>query len=186
MANHWSRLAPGFGDTDAGDLLATGADEARSMLTELARQTAPHDLYGHSAAQGTGAALALARSRLLNRGLERNQALRFGLLDLQHLLTLLGYLGNVTAQRGDPDLERFCTGWQKRLGPLDAGLREAISELGNHPDDAIKPLDSSLVGRVTHGAGWVVGTLGEATDRVTARVGLPKLARPKRGSKAAR
>jgi hypothetical protein len=175
MANHWSRVAKFFEGSPVGETLTTGASEARALLTELAYLTKQHDLYGHSAAQGTGAALALARSQLINRGLERNQALRFALLDLEHLNTLLAYLLNITAQRGDADLERFTEGWQHRLAPLNTSLRNAIAELGRDPDEAVAPLDRSIAGRITHGAGWVMGSIGEATDRITARFTKPRL-----------
>lgn len=170
MANHWSRLAPAFENTPAHEPLERGAREAGELLDELALLTSSHDLHGQGAAQGTGAALAFARSQLLNRALERNQALRFALLDLEHLGTLLAYLLNVTSHRGDAALERFCEGWQNRLAPLNSQIRQGIAELGEHADEAIEPLDTSVLGRAAHGAGWVLGTVGEASDRLGSRL----------------
>jgi hypothetical protein len=45
-------------------------------------------------------------------------------------------------------------------------VRRASISLGDDPDRAAAPLDDSVVGRVAHGAGWVVGSVGEAVDRV--------------------
>ena len=46
-------------------------------------------------------------------------------------------------------------------------VRKAAIGLGADPDRAAAPLDSSLLGRAAHGAGWVMGSFGEAVDRVT-------------------
>src|SRR6187549_2073103 len=90
VRNHWGKLADRLGG-EPGALLREGADAAGELLRELrARVGGDHDLHGQPAAQAVGARLAGARgvSDLL---LERNQAFRTALLDLQHVTTLLGY-----------------------------------------------------------------------------------------------
>ncbi len=41
--------------------------------------------------------------------------------------------------------------------------------MGEDPDAAIEPLDSSKVGRAAHGAAYAAGTVGEWVDRRVAR-----------------
>ena len=41
-------------------------------------------------------------------------------------------------------------------------------QLGSDPDAAIERLDSSTLGRVAHGAGNALGTVGEWVDRKAA------------------
>src|SRR4051794_22226170 len=83
LKNHWSKLATRL-QGPAGDVLDQGAQLADELLQELARH-----IPGKPAAQSVGANLAAVHkaSDLL---LERNQAFRVALLDLQHVTTLLG------------------------------------------------------------------------------------------------
>ena len=64
-----------------------GAEAATELLRELAQR-----IPGKPAAQGVGANLAALHSAS-DLMLERNQAFRAALLDLQHVTTLLGYTG---------------------------------------------------------------------------------------------
>ena len=85
LRNHWSKLAKRLDEP----FLQEGAQAAQELLDDLeARVPNPQ---GRPAAQSVGTSLAGARgiSDLL---LERNQAFRSALLDLNHVTTLLIYL----------------------------------------------------------------------------------------------
>ncbi|MDA0161800.1 hypothetical protein OM076_16120 [Solirubrobacter ginsenosidimutans] len=160
LESHWAKLARRLDD----DLLAEGADEAHELLVELrSRVGEEHDLHGQPAAQAVGARLAGARgvSDLL---LERNQAFRTALLDLQHVTTLLGYLAALARTRGDTALATWETGWETRLRAFEERGRAAAVALGADPDAAIAPADESRVGRAGARLGVAFGTLGEAID----------------------
>jgi len=76
LAEHWTALADRL-DGEPGTLeLGAGADAARALLVELADVTASYGLYGGPAAQGVGSRAAGLRTAVLDRTLERNQALR--------------------------------------------------------------------------------------------------------------
>ena len=100
-----------------------------------------------------------------DRFLERNQALRLSVSDMQHIVTLLGYLEQVARTRGDDTLRAFCSDQRARLMPIERTVRAAAIELGSSPDEAIEPLDDSAAGRVAHGAAYSFGTLGEWFER---------------------
>ena len=111
VQDHWMRLAGRLGGAPA-QYLQDGAATADELLGELDAD----DLKGQPAAQGVGARLAGARgvSDLL---LERNQAFRGALLDLQHVTTLLAYLAGLATTRGDPRMAARHETWAARLKP---------------------------------------------------------------------
>jgi len=160
LESHWAKLAERMGDA----LLAEGADAAHDLLAELRQRVGDvHDLHGQPAAQAIGARLAGARgvSDLL---LERNQAFRTALLDLQHVTTLVGYIGALTRTRGDASLAAWYEGWDTRLRALEDRGRAAASAMGADPEAAIAPADESRVGRAGARLGVAFGTVGEAFD----------------------
>ena len=160
VESHWGKLARRLDD----GLLADGADTAHTLLGELhARVGGEHDLHGQPAAQAVGARIAGARgfSDLL---LERNQALRFALLDLQHVTTLLGYAQALARTRGDASLAGWHEAWERRLRALEDRGRAAVAALGADPEAATAPADSGPAGRAGARLGAAVGTLGEAID----------------------
>ena len=106
---------------------------------------------------------------MFDRFLERNQALRLAVDDLEHVTTLLAYLATVSEGRGDTTLAEFCGSWERRMRRQVSAVRKAAVALGTTPDVAIEPLDPSAVGRAAHGAAWAFGTVGEWTDRQVAR-----------------
>ncbi len=166
LRQHWRKLADrleAIGATGADELRA-GSDETRQMLSELTDVTAARGLWGKPAAQGFGARLAGVRNALLDPTLEVNQALRFAVLDVQHVVTLLAYLARVAAQRDDQELEAFLTGWELRVRVHEDTLRTVAIALGDHPDDAIGPSTPGLAGKAAHGAANRFGTLGEWFD----------------------
>ncbi len=163
VESHWSKLAKRLGGEPAS-VLEDGASAAAELLDELStRIGGDHDLHGRPAAQSVGLSLAGARgiSDLL---LERNQAFRAALLDLQHVTTLLGYTAVLAGTRGDAPLAAWHEGWALRLRALEDRGRAAAAAMGTDPEDAIAPADDGRAGRAGARIGAVVGTVGEAID----------------------
>jgi hypothetical protein len=165
VADHWPKLAERMAGSAAERPLRDGAEAAAALLQELEGRTPDYGLHGKPAAQGVGANLARTRRDVRDRFLERNQALRFAVSDLQHLVTLLGYLEQVARSRGDDALRAFCSEQRSRLMPVERTARAAAIELGSSPDEAIEPLDGSTAGRMAHGAAYAMGSVGEWFDR---------------------
>ncbi len=163
LCGHWERLAERIGGQPA-TVLRRGADNCNVLLDELAGRTEEHGLHGFPAAQGVGGRLAGVRNNAGDLLLERNQAMRVAVLDVQHLTTLLGYLGQLAATRGDEQLAGFHRRWEARLGELETEARQAAIELGCEPAAAVVPADQGPLGRAGHHVATVVGTAGEALD----------------------
>jgi hypothetical protein len=163
------RLAGAFADSPMREKLDKAADSVSRLLDELGPLTARHDLHGGVTAQGGGANLGIVRGAVFDRFLERNQALRLAVDDLEHVTTLSAYLANVSEARGDSELPEFCRSWERRLRRQVSAVRKAAIGLGSDPDAAVEPLDTSTAGRAAHRVGWAAGTLGEWTDRQVAR-----------------
>jgi hypothetical protein len=163
------RLAAAFDETPAHEPLGKAGDSIARLLDQLGPLTARHDLYGGAAAQGSGANLGTVRGAVFDRFLERNQALRFAVEDLEHVTTLLGYLARVSETREDTELLEFCRSWERRLRRQVNALRKAAIELGGDPDGAVEPLDDSPASRAAHRVAWSLGSIGEWTDRQVAR-----------------
>jgi hypothetical protein len=168
-AKRLGRMALSLDGTDAREPLDRATESLGKLLDELGPLTARHNLYGDVAAQGGGANLGLIRGAVFDRFLERNQALRLAVDDLEHVTTLLAYLATVSEGRGDTTLAEFCGSWERRMRRQVSAVRKAAVALGATPDAAIEPLDPSAVGRAAHGAAWAFGTVGEWTDRQVAR-----------------
>ncbi len=160
LAGHWAKLGDRLGGPE-GALLDEGATAARVLLDELEERV--DELSGRPAAQSVGARLAGARgvSDLL---LERNQAFRSALLDLQHVTTLLAYAAELARTREAPELAAWHDGWAERLRVLEARARAAAVALGSDPEGAITPADEGPAGRTGGRWGGAVGTIGEAID----------------------
>jgi hypothetical protein len=165
LGGHWTRLAERLGGPD---VLARGVAASRELLDELAQRTGAHDLHGGVAARGSGVWLA----RLRGAGdlmLERNQALRSAVLDIQHVTTLLAYLGELAERRGDTDLATWHRSWETRLSAIESAARAAAVAEGADPERAIEPAESSPLGRAGHAMATRLGTFGEAIDARAAR-----------------
>ena len=163
------RLGMALAGTDSREPVDKAAESLGKLLEELGPVTARHDLYGNLTAQGGGANFGYLRGAVLDRFLERNQALRVAVDDLEHVTTLLAYLANVSETRGDEKLPEFCRSWERRLRRQVSAVRKAAVALGTDPDAAVEPLDASAAGRAAHRVAWAVGTVGEWTDRQVAR-----------------
>jgi hypothetical protein len=161
LASHWSALASRLGEPAASPL-RDGASSARALLEALSYRS---DLpAGYPAAQGVGGGLAALRGSARDVVLERNQALRLALGDLQHLITLLAYLAALADVRGDSALATFHREWQEQLGRVEAAVLDAVLALAADPDSAVLPADPGPLGRAGHGVANAFGTFGEAFD----------------------
>jgi hypothetical protein len=169
LADHWNALSPRFERTAARAPLDRGATRARALLDEIKPLIEARGLHGGPAAQSVGKSLAGSRSRVGDRFLERNQALRIALLDVQHVVTLLGYQAEIAEKRGDAELARALRRHEKALLAVERAARKAAVGLGKQPDRAIERVDRSPAGRLAHGAANTVGTVGEWVDRRVGR-----------------
>ena len=165
VADHYRSLGRLTGE----DVLGEGAAAAGRLLGELKAETRRYDLYGFPAAQNVGASAARARVTVGERFLERNQALRLAAIDVQHVVTLLGYLASVSETNGNDDLVEFCRRWEAAMLDIEQRVRAAAVDQGQRPDQAVEPLHGGAVGRAAHGVQNVVGTVGEWVDRRAAR-----------------
>jgi hypothetical protein len=166
LGGHWAKLEGKLDDPP--EVLARGVDASKQLLSELAEKTAAHGLHGVPAATGTG----MWSSRVRGAGdllLERNQALRTAVLDVQHVTTLLAYLAVLADGRADTALAGWLRGWESRLRRIEDDVRAAAVAEGNEPERAIQAADSSRVGRAGHAIALKLGTLGEAIDSRAAR-----------------
>lgn len=141
----------------------------RELVHALRPETARHDLHSELAAEGGGARIGTVRAAILDRFLERNQALRFAVDDLEHVTTLLAYLAELSAKRKDKRLPEICHGWERKMRRHVGTVRKAAIALAADPDGAIEPLDPSPIGQLAHGSAVAVGTAGEAIDRKVAQ-----------------
>ncbi|MEJ7783346.1 MAG: hypothetical protein WKF96_00995 [Solirubrobacteraceae bacterium] len=164
MSDHWSalseRLDPeGLKKAGSGAKpLADGAAVADEILAAVRPLASARDLEIGPAALGAGR-VARARPPVPDAALEYNQALRFALLDAEHLLILIDYVGALSATEGDPELAEACAEWKASLQKPARAARRAAIGLGKTPDLAVEPLSKG------HKIGYLLGWLGEATDR---------------------
>jgi hypothetical protein len=169
LIHRWRRLATALAGTPAGETLERGVVETERLLEALGPRTAAYGLHGGPMAQGVGARIADIRAAVTDRGGDTGLVVRFAVLDVDHLTTLLRQLAELARARQDRDLAGFCEAWAGRLESQLGAVREAAVELGTDPDRAAAPLDESLLNRAAHGVGWVFGSVGEAVDRAVGR-----------------
>jgi hypothetical protein len=167
LARHWERLGDRMGGEE-GALLRAGAADAAALVAQLSTAGAERDVHGAPAAAFAGR-LVSARPSAPDAALERNQALRVAALDVQHCVTLLGYLRALALSDGDEALARLCGRWDRRLRGHERAVRAAAVALGERPDEAIAPADPSAAGRVGQRIGAALGSVGEWIDREAAR-----------------
>lgn len=153
---------------DGGTPLAKASVALGELVDELKPVTEENDLHVDLAAEG-GGRIGMVRSAILDRFLERNQALRLAVDDLEHVTTLLAYLASLGEQRRARKLPELCHAWERKLRRHVSAVRKAAVELAADPDAAIEPLDPSPVGKAAHGAAVAAGSMGEALDRSAAK-----------------
>jgi hypothetical protein len=171
LAEHWEALAGRLAAGEGVDDLRAGAEAARALLVELTDVTASYGLHGFPAAQGVGARVAGLRNAAVDRTLERNQALRMAVLDVQHVVTLCGYLARLGEARGDKPMVEFCGRWERKLKRLEGRVRKAAVACASDPNAAVEPLDHGAFGRAGHRLAHLGGSLGEWIDRRSATRG---------------
>ena len=123
LCGHWERLADRVGGR-AATALTHGAGACNELLEELATRSEEHGLHIYPAAHSAGSRFAGLRNNAGDLLLERNQAVRVAVLDVQHVTTLLAYLGNLAATRGDEALAGFHRRWEERLRAIEDEARQ--------------------------------------------------------------
>ena len=169
LIRRWERIAGALEGADIARVLEEGRSEAQALAEELMPRIATYGLHAGPAAGGVAARIADARNIVTDRAADTGMVVRFAVLDIEHVATLLAHLAELAHARDDRDLAAFCGRWGERMrGRVDA-VRNAAVALGADPERAAAPLHASLVGRAAHGAGWVMGAVGEAVDKAAAR-----------------
>jgi hypothetical protein len=163
LVRHWASLGRRLGGPEAG-VLAAGAADARALLTDAGALMVARDVPADRAASFAGRVVS-ARPSSPDGMLERNQALRYALLDVQHVITLLAYIAALAATRGDEELRALCAAGQERLAGHERALRDVIVALGARPAEAVQPAVASAAGRVGQKVAAGAGAFGEWVDR---------------------
>ena len=102
LIRRWGRLAPAFEGTPVGESLLRGVDETERLLESLGPRTAAYGLHGGPAAQGVGARIADVRAAFADRGGDTGMVIRFAVLDIEHITTLLRQLAELARSRQTP------------------------------------------------------------------------------------
>ncbi len=160
LAEHWEALAGRVGGSGAETPLREGAASARDIVAQATRLAAERDLAIGRAAVNVAGRIARARPPVADALLERNQALRFAVLDAQHVLTLVDYLAQLSGSDSDPEMRAACASWNGDLRAAERAVRRAAVDIGREPDAAIEPISPGAK------IGYAVGWLGEAVDRL--------------------
>jgi hypothetical protein len=169
LERHWRALGQRLGG-EHGELLLAGAAEAEEVRGELEAAAARRGLAAGPAAESAGLLLS-ARPPAPDIALERNQALRWALHDIEHCSIGLRYAARLAAVRHDDALRALLDGWAERLEHRERLVRDAAIALGDEPDAAIAPADRSSAGRAGTKVAQTVGAVGEWLDGVAARRG---------------
>jgi hypothetical protein len=170
LTRRWRRLAPALEGTPVTDALWSGIAQVEELLRVLGPRTAAYRLHGGPTAQGLGARIADLRTAITDRGADTGLSVRFAVLDLEHLTTLLRHLAELARARSDQALARFDEEWAGRLETELDAVRETAVKLGTDPDRTAAPLSGSPVNRAAHGVGWVFGSVGEGIDKLAGRL----------------
>jgi hypothetical protein len=165
LVGHWERLSARLDEP----LLRDGAVTVRELIGELTDRCGAHGIELYPASQGVGGSAAGVRG-VTDLMLERNQALRSAVHDIQHVTMLLGYLGELADRRGDATLATWPRGWEARLRTVEEDARVVAVAEGREPDRAIEPAGQGSLGRAGHAVANGLGTLGEAIDGAVGRL----------------
>jgi len=167
LERHWASLAGRIedGEPNAAAALRDGVAASARLRAALRPAMAARDLYAENAAEAAGRLVA-PRPPAADTVLERNQALRFAVLDVQHVVTLLRYLARLAAADGDAELRALLDTGEGELHAVEGRVRQAAVALGDRPEDAIRPAGS----RAGHLVGYAIGYAGEWVDRRIGRL----------------
>src|SRR3954470_14608743 len=163
LERHWEHLAGRIGGAEA-PLLAAGAADAPAILAEGGAAAAARGVPTRPAAAFAGR-LTSARPPAPDHLLERNQALRYALLDVWHCATLLRYAAALAGTRGDDELRALLERFAGRLDDDAAAVRDTVVALGARPDDALAPAIPTVAGRAGRRLAASRGALGEWIHR---------------------
>jgi hypothetical protein len=162
LERHWRALGSRLGGAH-GELLLAGAAEAEEVRGELEAAAERRGLAAGPAAEAAGVLLT-ARPPAPDIALERNQALRWALHDVQHCTVGLRYAARLAGVRHDDALRALLDGWAERLEHREGAVRDAALALADDPDLAIAPAEPSAVGRAAHTLATGLGAIGEWLD----------------------
>ena len=129
LINRWERLVEALADTPYAAVLERGRGRIEQLLHALAPTTELYGLHGGIAAQGLGARIADVRGAVTDRSVDTGMVLRFAVLDVEHVATLLGHLGALARAREDDRLEAFCRQWESAIRPEVEATRLAAIDL---------------------------------------------------------
>ncbi|MBA2506541.1 MAG: hypothetical protein H0V29_11460 [Thermoleophilaceae bacterium] len=167
IAEYWARLAERIGEPEAAPF-RQGAEKAGELAEALVPVCEAQGLPIANAAAGAGRSLAKAKGSVRDKLLERNQAIRLAVEEMQHLTTALAYGAALAEAAGTEELATFQATWERKLRRVESAARKAAIEQGARPDAAIEPLESAAGAKV----GAALGAIGEWTDaQVTKRRG---------------
>ena len=147
-----------------------GYEAISEMLVALKPALAEHDLHGEIAARGTGARIGTVRAEILDRFLEKNQALRFAVDDVEHVTTLLAYMAAVSTSRGQEEPARALPHVGAKApspGERPSQGRGRARLESRRRDRATRPTADRQGGCTDCGR---TGTVGEAVDKAVATV----------------
>lgn len=162
---HWRELGRRLDAVGcACPALDAGSQSASELLCELTAACAARGLHARPAAQGLGRRIAGARLALVDPALEVNQALRMAVLDATHVATLLAYLGQLAARRGDDELAGLLDRWAARMHVHEDELRARATAAAGDPDAAILAATPGIAGRAGHAVATAAGAAGEWVD----------------------
>ncbi|MEJ7716613.1 MAG: hypothetical protein WKF31_01115 [Thermoleophilaceae bacterium] len=165
LERHHARLAERLGGGDAATALRNSAARGpaargRSRGADPGLRSVPW----RRRPDGLGTMVAGTRGGVVDRFLERGQAVRVAATDVDAVALLLGYLARTAGRRADERMAGLCTDWRAELTGLGAAVHEAAVAMGDDPDRSVDPLDDSLAGRAGQRAAYTIGAIGEWVD----------------------
>jgi hypothetical protein len=166
LERHWTSLA-GRLEADepaAAAALRDGAAGSQRVREALRPLMTRQGLYAETMAEAAGRLVA-PRPVPADAPLERNQALRFAVLDGEQVVTLLAYLARLAASDGDAELRTVLDDGERDLRTITGRVRAAAIALGDRPDAAIEPVGPAAAHRI----GYAIGAVGEWVDRQIGR-----------------
>ncbi len=165
LERHWARLADRWTAGPAAGAFESGRAAASALNADLPPAMARYGLPVGAAAGNLGGTLSLVRNEVGDRLLERGQAVRLAVTDVQQMTTLLAYLRRIAERRGDAELAGFGRRHLSALEEAERAVRDAAAACGDDPDGAIEPLDSSMGGRAGQRLNYTFGAIGEWLDQ---------------------
>jgi hypothetical protein len=166
MSRYWAELANRLeaGGSAGAEALRKGSAAARRLAVEQEPLARARGVPCGPRARSAGGMIAATRLRLRDPFLERSQALRLALLDVETVAGLLAYAGARAEVRDDEEMQEFCGAWERRVRRLATPVRKALTEAAADPDAAAEPAAPGRAGKLGHRVSVAIGSLGEWTD----------------------